>query len=301
MLTEVLYKYMFGGSQDGTWGGAECATAVSTNTHILETALWLCVTFILWKEFELHSEYDRLLVHAQQYYAKVGDKKWSIFRYFEIILGLGELVIWLLTVYNKINKFSICYMFQPCHIVLAVQACALLTDNALGSVLSTLSLSTVIGTVLATLFPSISGLDQLYEAEMYWIQHYVIQVVPILLLLRNDGLMLKMTKLKSIIFANWCVVVLHWIFYQPMDVFFSVNVMFMLCPTDAMVHVFSRLPSWLLFPSYRSTLTVSLFLLSIPLSYCYIVPSYIIHRMRGGTRLTKQKQHQQQQQNKKAA
>ena len=222
MVLDILYTYFFSGTvaEGGSWGGEACAAVVNRNTHILETLFWLIASTIFWKELNLRAEYDKLLVHAQRYYLNSSPK--GMFRSFEIVLGLVEGTIFLLVLYYKINKMSLCYLFQPCHIVLLIQSYALLADNAKSNVYSTLSLSMVTGTVLAILVPDTSGLDQPYEAEMYWVQHYIIQLVPILLLLRNDGLMLKMTTFKSIILANWIVVVMHWAFFEVTSIEFRI-------------------------------------------------------------------------------
>jgi hypothetical protein len=53
------------------------------------------------------------------------------------------------------------------------------------------------------------------------------------------------------------------------DLLLDVNVEFMLCPTSAMISIFSTLPSWVTFPSYRSTLTIVVVILGYILSYSY--------------------------------
>ena len=56
-----------------------------------------------------------------------------------------------------------------------------------------------------------------------------------------------------------------------MDLTLNVNVEFMLCPTAAMVSIFALVPKWIIWPSYRSTLTLAVFLVAPPLSYTYIL------------------------------
>ena len=59
-------------------------------------------------------------------------------------------------------------------------------------------------------------------------------------------------------------------FTQVLDLILSVNVEFMLCPTGAMTSVFSLLPSWILFPSYRSIITLLVFVIGPLISITYI-------------------------------
>jgi hypothetical protein len=49
-----------------------------------------------------------------------------------------------------------------------------------------------------------------------------------------------------------------------------VNVEFMLCPTGAMVDIFGLFPSWILTPSYRSTLTYAVLIIGNVIAWTYI-------------------------------
>lgn len=61
---------------------------------------------------------------------------------------------------------------------------------------------------------------------------------------------------------------------QILDVLTTINVEFMLCPTPAMQSAFDAIHNLPLWPSYRSTLTFSLFFIAIPLSYMYVLCAY---------------------------
>ena len=49
-----------------------------------------------------------------------------------------------------------------------------------------------------------------------------------------------------------------------------VNVDFILCPTSAMVDIFGLFPKWLFLPSYRTFMTIAVFLVGTIISYTYI-------------------------------
>lgn len=49
----------------------------------------------------------------------------------------------------------------------------------------------------------------------------------------------------------------------------NVNVEFMLCPTSAMLTIFPLVPSWVLWPSYRSTLTHVVIIVGSLIPYIY--------------------------------
>lgn len=50
----------------------------------------------------------------------------------------------------------------------------------------------------------------------------------------------------------------------------------MLCPTGAMTSVFSLLPSWILFPSYRSIITLLVFVIGPLISVAYITAAKFV-------------------------
>lgn len=53
----------------------------------------------------------------------------------------------------------------------------------------------------------------------------------------------------------------------------------MLCPTDGMLYIASNLPSWVMKPSWRSTMTFIVFITGPLLSYTYITLAKILHRL----------------------
>ena len=61
-----------------------------------------------------------------------------------------------------------------------------------------------------------------------------------------------------------------------MNRYFEVNVNFMLCPSEGMKGPFELLPPWLIWPSYRTVIVTSFFILSFPICYTYIGMSYLI-------------------------
>ena len=59
----------------------------------------------------------------------------------------------------------------------------------------------------------------------------------------------------------------------------------MLCPTGAMIEIFKNFPPWMINPSYRTTLTLGVFLIGTIISYIYIgTATFITNLMGGGKR-----------------
>lgn len=73
---------------------------------------------------------------------------------------------------------------------------------------------------------------------------------------------------------------------QVVDLALNVNVEFMLCPTTAMLGIFAAIPdyTWLIWPSYRSTLTIAVMLVAPPLSYSYILVAGLLRALFGRKR-----------------
>lgn len=74
-----------------------------------------------------------------------------------------------------------------------------------------------------------------------------------------------------------------------MDLLLNVNVEFMLCPTAAMLTIFPLLPSWVLWPSYRSTLTLVVIVVGTLISYLYVGAAALVRRVSGGAKVTAKK------------
>lgn len=53
----------------------------------------------------------------------------------------------------------------------------------------------------------------------------------------------------------------------------------MLCPTGAMVVIFANFPPWFTFPSYRSTLTIGVFIIGTLISYFYLGLAKVIETL----------------------
>lgn len=66
------------------------------------------------------------------------------------------------------------------------------------------------------------------------------------------------------------------LFTQIVDLALNVNVEFMLCPTSAMLTIFPLVPSWVLWPSYRSTLTHVVVIVGSLLAYTYVGAASLI-------------------------
>lgn len=196
---------------------------------------------------------------------------WTLLEHmFDQLLAFVHFAMYAQIIYYKTNISSMINLIQPCHLVLLLEGIALYSDGPLGVLITVLILPTLTGTLLATLFPDTAGLDQPFEIESYWIQHILIQIVPIYLLLRKNSLALKLFDFKTVFVGLWILTFLHFTLYEIIDVNLKVNVEFMLCPTGAMIYIFGQVPKAIVeIPSYRTLMALVVHIIGITISYTY--------------------------------
>lgn len=279
-IKEVLYDMVISGGykKGGSWGGVECAAHVPYHVHVYESVTWIVLMLGLFFYFDFSGKVREL---EKVITAKMATRKYAhlpFFRVLDLVLCTMAFGMWLTVLYYKINLHSLINLLQPCHLVVLAQGFALLYDNSTGLLIALLSLHMVSGSGAAFLFPDTSGLDQPYEVEEFWIQHTFVQVVPLYLLLRNNGLGAEVADLKIISFGNWILVFMHWTLFEVVDYTFQVNVNFFLCPATAMGEAFKTMvPAVLMLPSYRTFLMWFFPVTSTPVCYLYIFAAKLIH------------------------
>jgi hypothetical protein len=149
----------------------------------------------------------------------------------------------------------------------------------LGVLITVLILPTLTGTLLATLFPDTTGLEQPFERMSYWIQHILIQIVPLYMLLRKNSLSLELINFKTILIGLWILDFVHWTFYEIVDIALKVNVEFMLCPTGPMDSIFNSVPQQIVhIPTYRTLMVIVVVLVGIIISYIYYYIAILVTR-----------------------
>jgi hypothetical protein len=276
---DFLYELIISGgyNKGGSWGGEECARFVPNDIHIKESVVWICFMVFLYCALGFTDKMKQLNKTIQEELDMIIPKRNKAFRYLDIMLGTLAICNWTLVLVYKINLKSLINLLQPCHIVLLAQGFALLSNSSTGVMITLLSLPMVTGSGSAILFPDTSGLDQYLEEPAFWLQHYFIQSVPLYLLLRYEFLATKVFDFKTFLIGNWILVFTHWIFFEPIDYIFHVNVNFFLCPAAAMQAVFDGLPPALMWPSYRTLLMWSFVGICIPVLYAYVYAAKVVH------------------------
>lgn len=211
-FVKSIHDILVSGALAKGWGGPICRAAVDFNTHIIESLFWLSIAAISFKVVEIPSRIHTLSnkIHAQL----AMNKQNSFSRAVDLLLGTIHFAMFAHILYFKWNILSMVNMIQPCHVILLLQGIALFSKGSTGVLITIFVLPALTGTMSAMLFPDVGGLDQFFEMESYWIQHYLIQAVPLYLLSRRNFLALKFANWFSVFMGVWILLVLHFSLFE---------------------------------------------------------------------------------------
>jgi hypothetical protein len=291
-------------SLGGTWGGQACYDRIDFRTHVYETSCWILVTVLCYYLFHISDQLSIIIDNLAKS-QKTLPTSGYIERSLNLILTLIHFGMFIHLIYFKWNFKGLVNLLQPCHLILLLEGIALgsvyfrtpsdgdakLEELAkkqvdknrymyLCDLISLLILPSLCGTFLATLFPDTNGLHQYLEKESYFVQHYLIQITPFHLLLREQGKVLKECSFATICIGLWFCILIHWTFFEVLDLMTMVNVEFMLCPTTAMDVIFSNdiFPAFLFVPTYRTTMCFVTMIIGTIVASAYIGISTILKR-----------------------
>ena len=209
-----LHKLLVSGALAKGWGGPACRKALDLQTHIVESCVWLFIAFLTFQFNNVYTKLKVLWKNIESDLTKIKTTNPNI-RLFEYYLSMIHFSMFLQVLYYKFNISSLINMIQPCHVILLLEGLALYMDNTLSVIISLFILPALVGALLAMLFPDTSGLDQPFEMQAYWLQHYLIQSVPIYLLLRRNSIALKYANFFTASFCGvWILLLLHFLLFE---------------------------------------------------------------------------------------
>lgn len=217
-LSTVDHYFIQGAFLKGdTWGGPICHDYVPYDIHLIESSCWVIALLIIFYYFNFIGKIKKL-GDASATLLKTNEHRQSgIMRACDVFLGLLCLANWILVVYYKVNNRTLIFMLQPCHITTFLQFVALVTNNSDSVMIALLSLPMVNGSGGAFLFPDTNGLNQFKEVEMFWVQHILLQALPFYLLLRYNGLSLKLIDFKTVAIGIWFIIFAHWSLFEVLN------------------------------------------------------------------------------------
>ena len=200
----------------GSWGGVACSAHVSVPMHIAESSFWMIICYVTFKLFDLGKKLNDVQTVAKMQMSQA--RYANTTRILDKLLATVHFSMYLLLIYYKWNFSSLISLIQPCHLILLFEVIALASNGLLGVMISILILPILSGTFLAILFPDTTGLEQPFEELMYWVQHYLIIVVPVYLLQRRNGLACHLCTPFTVGMGVWLLGILHFSFYEVRNI-----------------------------------------------------------------------------------
>ncbi len=194
------------------WGGPGCYSAVPLSTHLWESFGWMCICYLVFTRFRFSERISSLRKEINT--SLVICSPSPLIRKAELCLALVHFGMFFQLLYFKTSSQALIWIIQPCHMVLLMQGIALYSNGPVGVVLSVCMLPAMTGTLLAMLFPDSGGLDLKFELEAYWIQHYLIQLMPLYLLSRYNFLGAKIASPFTVLVGVWTLLLLHFSLYE---------------------------------------------------------------------------------------
>ena len=212
-VPDVLHDYIFSGGilKGGTWGGKECQATISLGSHSIELFIWFLISALIYKLCSYEEIYREMMVKGAS--VLKDHRRTTASQILDILFATLHFGIWLLVLYYKITLHSLINLCQPCHIALFVQGVGVVVGGPEGAIIGILSLPLVVGPIGALIVPALDGLDQPYEKLFFFIQHYLLLITPLFLLLRNNYCAFKLVTFRSLILANWALLILHWFIF----------------------------------------------------------------------------------------
>lgn len=280
-LWKNFLHYFFRGCNDllgNGWDGDECVNEVPQEVKRMEVTIWTIGIFSLFILFR----HDKTLFHIGDIIKQMKSSEKHIrLTFVEKILDktflISCLLGWLTLVYYKILMRYMVYLLQPCHMTMFFHFLTFTNPDFFAPIVSLLWLPMTAGTMSALIFPATSELKNPFEVEMFWIEHIIIQIVPLYLLLRKQGSILKHFSWNHVFLGNLIVMGLHWWIFEFTNVNFGVNVNFFACPTPDLriaSQIFASYVPWL--PSYRNFYMFVFITSSLISSFLYITTARIL-------------------------
>lgn len=211
--SDFIKKYFFNDGKflNNRWDGIECANYLTNSIKHRETLIWTVCLFLVCQLVRLdkviHNIYKLTLASKDE---KLFVQANKFEKFLDKIFFICCLITAIFIYYYKINMQYGIFLLQPCHITITLQTIAFIFPDTFGTALGLFWFAMVVGTASALIFPDTTMLHQPYEPEFFWIEHIVAQIVPLYLLIRRGGLVLKHLSWRHWVLGNVLVMFLHW-------------------------------------------------------------------------------------------
>lgn len=201
-------------------GGPACVEFLTTGQRVVETIFFTLISVLLfiWAYRSL-SPVASIDAHVLDRTGKKG------------LLGLFGLVFGM-EIGFKLATRQLIWLLNPCHMLSFIQLFLIVSPNTkFSTYLFRLHIYWLTGPLLALLFPVTNSLDLPMEWTIYWVQHFLLLLIPIYLTRLGGQFNLEpLSDLAWPAMALSAYSLYHWIILQPIGLLAQTNLNNMICP-----------------------------------------------------------------------
>jgi hypothetical protein len=141
--------------------------------------------------------------------------------------------MFVLQCWYKTNSQQLIFIFNPCHMLLLVQAYLLINPNGLTErTIYTIVMNTLFSPWIAIAFPVTCGLDGYFEIPMFWIEHFMSAFInPLVLSLSHRYYTKNTISVRNHLFSHIFFGLYQRVILFPLSQITQANLNFTLCPS----------------------------------------------------------------------
>nr|CAX73116.1 budding uninhibited by benzimidazoles 3 homolog [Schistosoma japonicum] len=205
-------------SIEGT-GGQSCVNYITTKRRLLESAC-VCIIFM----YTLHRSYFKLNFDNPRH--PIVQTK------FRQILLLLHTFVFGIEIGFKLATSTLIWVLNPCHILTILQILLLASSRpSLRTVIFRIHVHMMNGPLLALTFPVLNTRFLPFERVTYFVQHFLIILIPTTFLNQNSEFSVEpIDDFSWVTFSLSIQVLYHFLILQPIALITGINLNNILCP-----------------------------------------------------------------------
>jgi hypothetical protein len=153
--------------------------------------------------------------------------------YLEKFLGCVSIFVFIMHCMYKIRTQQLIFIFNPCHVVILVEAYLLISPNDINQrIIYTVLMNTLFSPWIALFFPVTVGLTGFLEYEMFWVEHFLSAIInPLVLSLSHRYYTKSTISIRNHIFSHVLFSIYQRAILFPVSQISLANLNFTLCPS----------------------------------------------------------------------
>ncbi|KAK4472523.1 hypothetical protein MN116_003768 [Schistosoma mekongi] len=200
-------------------GGQSCVNYITTKRRLLESAC-ICTTFL----YALYWSYLKLSIDNPRHSVEQTKSRQILLLLHTFVFGIE--------IGFKLATSTLIWVLNPCHILTILQILLLVSSrSSLRTVIFRIHVHMMNGPLLALTFPILNTRLLPFERVTYFVQHFLIIVIPTTFLNQNNEFSVEPIDDFSWVTLSLSIQVLyHFLILQPIALMTGINLSNILCP-----------------------------------------------------------------------